>query len=116
MQLRRERRAWFEPVDDPWFRSEILFPAGDALELPSETQQCFKKFGLMAVIVGPIGCKYRTWRDATLWMSRQEDENIELPRGQSQVIALHGGRAFDRVDNKIADFDRCGRGGSVNVL
>ena len=69
----------------------------------------------MMVIVGPIGCQYRTWCDAPLWVSRQEDENIELLRAQSQVLALHSGRAFDRVDNEIADFDRCRRGGSVNV-
>lgn len=61
----------------------------------------------MMVTVGPTGCQYRTWCDATLWVSRQEDENIELLRGQSQILALHSSRAFDRVDNEIADFDRC---------
>ena len=69
----------------------------------------------MMVIVGPIGCQYRTWCDTPLWVSRQEDENVELRRGQSQVLALHARRAFDRVDNEIADFDRCCRGDSVNV-
>jgi hypothetical protein len=84
-----------------------LLATGDSLELSSETQQCLKELRLMMVIVGPVGCQYRTWCDATLWVSRQEDENIELLRAQSEVLALHGGRAFDRVDNKIADFDRC---------
>ena len=61
----------------------------------------------MTVIVGPICCQHRTWCDATLWVGRQEDENVELRRGQSQVLALHGGRPFDRIDNEITDFHRC---------
>jgi len=61
----------------------------------------------MMVIVGPIGYQHRTWCDATLWVSRQEDEKVELRRGQSQVLALHNDRAFDHVDYEIADFDLC---------
>lgn len=102
-----ERWPRLESVDNPGFGSKILLATGGALELSSKTQQCLKELRLMMVIVGPIGCQYRTWRDATLGVSRQEDENIELLRGQSQVLALQSGRAFDRVDNKIADFDRC---------
>jgi hypothetical protein len=84
-----------------------LLLTSDAFELPSKAQQCLEELGLMVIIVSPIGCKYCTRGDAPLWVSRQEDENIELLRGQSQVLALHGGRAFDCVDNEIADFDRC---------
>ena len=113
--LGRERRPCIESVDDPWFGSEILLATRDGFELPSQTQQCLQKLGLMRVIVRPIGCEYRTWCDATLRVSRQEDKDIELLRGQSQSLALQSGRAFGRIDNKIADFDPCRRGGSVNV-
>lgn len=115
LELRRKRSPWLKPVDDPWFRSEILVASGDCFELSSEAQQCLKELVLMTVIVGPTGCQYRTWRDVTLGVCRQEDQDIELLRGQSQGLALHRSRAFNRVDNEIADFDRCCRRGSVNV-
>ena len=116
LELCRERWPRLEPVDNPGFSSKILLATGDGFELPSETQQCLNEVGLMMIIFSPIGRQYRTWRDATLWVGCQEDENVELLRGQSQTLAMHGGRAFDRMDNKIADFDRCCRNSSVNVL
>ena len=92
LELCREGWLRFESVDNPGFSSKILLAGGDGFELSSETQQRLKELSLVMVIVGPIGCQYRTWCNATLRVGRQEDENVELRRGQSQVLALHSSR------------------------
>ena len=80
LELCRERWPRLEPVDNPGFSSKILLATGDGFELPSETQQCLNEVRLMMIIFSPIGRQYRTWRDATLWVACQEDENVELLR------------------------------------